>query len=154
MLLSEIPKVDFSIVDSGSQLVNIRQVLQTLDKVIYEPRRVLSSVSDVLLTLIISGDFLLAAGGTHRGAILVGHIVGVIGLRLVLLREEELDVPGEHRTLGTTREKELLLSALDIAEALLSARHMEGAQKTMLAVLDLIEANRQVAEGDGDCVTL
>ena len=65
MLLSEIPEVDLAIVDSSSQLVDVGQILQTLDEVIHEPGRVLGPVSDVLLTLIISGNFLLAASGTH-----------------------------------------------------------------------------------------
>ena len=52
--------MDLAVVDSSSELVDIGEVLQAEDKVIDEPGCMLCPVSDVLLSLLVSGDFLLA----------------------------------------------------------------------------------------------
>ena len=81
----------------------------------------LSPIRDVLLALLVTGHFLLFATTRARHSlILVGSVVRVANLRLVIEGEEKFNVPSENGTLCTTREQELLLSPLDIAETFLS----------------------------------
>ena len=121
LFLTQIPKVDFTVVDTCSKLVDVWKILKALDEVIDEPWSMLSPIRDVLLALLVTGHLLLFATARARhGLILVGSVVRVANLRLVIKGEEKFNVPSENGTLGTTGEQELLLPPLDIAETFLS----------------------------------
>lgn len=76
--LAEVPEVNFTVINTSSQLVNIWEVLKALDEVIHEPRCVLGSICDILLALLIPGNFLLfAATGTCDLLVLIRHEVRV-----------------------------------------------------------------------------
>lgn len=122
LLLAQVPQVDLAIVDSSGQLVDVRQVLQALDEIVDEPRSVLCPVRDVFFLLLIAGHLLLLSsiGARDHRRVLIRLVVRVADLRLVVEREEELDIPSEDGTLSSTGKEELLLAPLDVAEALLS----------------------------------
>ena len=96
--------MDFAIVDSRRELVDVGQVSDALDEVIDEPRRVLGPVRDVFLLLLIPRNFLLLPpiGTSHDRGILVGLIVRIAELRFVIEGKEELDVPCEDGSLRAT----------------------------------------------------
>ena len=96
--------MDLAIVDSCRQLIDVGQVRDALDKVIYEPRRVLGPVCDVLLLQLIFRELLLLppVGTSHDRSILIGLIVWIAWLRFVIEGEEEFNVPGEDGSLRST----------------------------------------------------
>lgn len=102
LLLAQIPEVNLAIIDTSSQLVDIRQILQALYKVVHEPWRVLRPVSDILFLLLVSSLLLLDPAGAWQGwTVLIRHVVGVTDLGLVVEGEEQLDVPRKDCTLDT-----------------------------------------------------
>ena len=84
LFLAEVPKVDFAIVDTGRQLVNIWQVLQALNEIVYEPWSMLGSIGDVLLALLFTSNFLLLETAWAPGLILIRHIIRITWLCLVV----------------------------------------------------------------------
>ena len=103
LFLTQVPEVNFSIVDSSGQLVDIWQILETLDEIIDEPRGMLCTIGDVLFALLVSCDFLFfAAIWPLNCLVLIRNVVRVHRLRLVIEGKEQLNVPGEDCTLGTS----------------------------------------------------
>jgi len=59
LFLTKIPQSNLSIIDTCCQLVDIGQILDTLNKIVSEPRRMLSSVRDIFFALLVTSNLLL-----------------------------------------------------------------------------------------------
>ena len=114
----------------------------------------LRTIRDVLFTLLVARDFLLAAAGALDCSILVGYVIWITWLRSVVKRKEEFDVPSKDNSIGAAREKQLFLASLDVAQTALEAGHMQSSQETVLAAQNFIKTNCEITQTNGNRVTL
>ncbi len=146
--------MNLSIINSCGKLVDIWQVQETLDEVIDKPRCVLHAILNVFFPLLVTSHFLVATSRTCHQSVLIWHIVWVVRLKLVVLGEKELYVPGKDSTLSSAREKKLLIFTLNIAETVLSAGYVQRSQEPILAILEVIEANGEITETNSNGILL
>ena len=72
--------MNFAIVDTSSQLVDIWQVLEALNEVIDEPGRLLSSILDVLLALVSLCLLFFVIACLYRWPILIWDVIWITDL--------------------------------------------------------------------------
>ena len=101
LLGTQVPQVNLTVIITSCQLINIGQVTDALDVIIDKPGRVFSPVRDVLLSLLVSSNLLLATTWPLL-PVLIGNVFRVTELKLVVARKELLYVPGKDGTLGTS----------------------------------------------------
>ena len=82
LFLTKIPQVDLTIIYTRCQLVDIWQILDTLDEIVDEPRGVFGPVFDILFLLLSSGHFFLLTATWPR-SILVGLVIRIVRLLLI-----------------------------------------------------------------------
>lgn len=101
--------MDLTVVITSGELIYVGQIGYALNVIVDEPGGELGTIGDVFLLLLVSGHFLLLARPcilfAPTCAILVRHVIGIHGLRLVVAGEKEVNVPSKDSGLGTAREK-------------------------------------------------
>ena len=80
LLLAQVIQMNFAIVDTSSQLVDIWQVLEALNEVIDEPGRLLSSILDVLLALVSLCLLFFVTACLYRWSILIWDVIWITDL--------------------------------------------------------------------------
>ena len=82
---AQVPQSNLAYVVTSGELVDVWEVAEALNIVVDEPRRMLRSISDILLALLVTSYFFVATTRTtlHR-TILIGYIVRVTNLKFVI----------------------------------------------------------------------
>lgn len=84
LVLSQVIQVNFAIVNSCCQLVDIWQKLNALDEVKDKPGGVLCAISNVLFPLLVTSHLFVSTAWPSHQRILVRHVVRISWLQLIV----------------------------------------------------------------------